>query len=157
MMGSGKTTVGKAVAEIVDRPFYDTDEMVETGGRSIGEVWEQEGEETFRAMETEAVRAVPADVIAAAGGGAVLDPANREVMGNSGKVVWLKARSSTLAERLAGNRDRPLLTTAPANDVLTGLIAARSSVYEALATHQVETDGRTLDEVVGEVVRIWRA
>lgn len=157
MMGSGKTSVGRLVADAVGFGFYDTDEAVESMcGRSVTEIWHEAGEDRFRELERIAVEMTPSRVVAAAGGGAVLDTANVATMRRRPPVVWLRARPATLAKRLTGGADRPLLTgSRPAVDVLREILASRAEAYESAATHQIETDDRTADDVATEVTQLW--
>ncbi|MGB8362431.1 MAG: shikimate kinase [Acidimicrobiia bacterium] len=157
-MGSGKSTIGRLAAQRVDAPFYDTDLLIEErAGMTIREIWARFGEPGFRRMESDELKALPSGSrIAAAGGGAILDPANRELIAVDGKVVWLRTDAATLARRLAGNESRPLLGEFPEQTIVT-LLAERAPLYEALATNQVEASGRTIDDVVNEVVDIWLA
>ena len=157
MMGSGKTSVGKVVAEAVQARFYDTDEVVvSVAGRSISDVWDEMGERHFRDLERAAIASVPEGVVAAAGGGAVLDPINREAMRLAPPVVWLQATPETLSRRIGGVSDRPLLAGSRSNvDVLGELLEARAESYLAAATHIVVTDSRELDDVASEVIELW--
>jgi shikimate kinase len=93
MVGSGKSTVGTAAAQILGVPFFDTDSMVEaSAGRGIPEPWGSDGEREFRDLERVAVSSVPKGrCIAAAGGGAVIDPLNRQRMSGD-RVIWLQTR-----------------------------------------------------------------
>lgn len=158
MMGSGKSTVGRLAAERVGVPFYDMDLLIEgRAGMTIAEIWTQFGERGFRRMESDELRALPSGShIAAAGGGAILEPANREIIAVDDKVVWLRTDAATLALRLAGDESRPLLGDTPEQTLVT-LLEKRAPLYQALATNQVETAGRSLDDVVDEVVDIWLA
>jgi shikimate kinase len=158
MMGSGKSTIGRLAAERVDAPFYDTDLLIEErAGMAISEIWARHGEPEFRRMESDELRALPSGSrIAAAGGGAILSPANRELIAADSKVVWLSTDADTLIRRLAGNESRPLLGEYPEQTIVT-LLAERAPLYQTLATDQVETSGRTIDDVVSEVVDIWLA
>lgn len=157
MMGSGKTSVGKLVARALAVPFYDTDEAVAaTHGASIAALWDERGEEHFRDLERAAIAEAPPGVVAAAGGGAVLDTSNSHIMRLDPPVVWLRARVETLAERLESAKGRPLLTgPRPPLDVLRELVAAREPSYEAAATHIVDTDNRSLEDVATEVSELW--
>lgn len=158
MMGTGKSTVGKAVAEMVGATFYDTDEMVaDQAERTIAQIWADEGEESFRRREAQAVQSVPEDAIVAGGGGAVLDPVNRETMARSDKVVWLRADESTLSERLGDGAGRPLLYETSTESTLSDLMTAREAIYSEVATHEVDTTSMDLNDVVTEVVEIWRS
>jgi len=158
MMGSGKSTIGRLVAERVGAPFYDTDLLIEErAGMTIGEIWARHGEPEFRRMESDELRALPSGSrIAAAGGGAILNPANRELIAVDSKVVWLRTGADTLIRRLAGDESRPLLGESPEQTIVT-LLAERAPLYDALATNQVETSERTIEDVVKEVVDIWLA
>lgn len=159
MMGSGKTAVGRLVARALEVSFYDTDEAVATAhGASITKLWDEMGEEHFRDLERSAIAAAPPGVVAAAGGGAVLDPGNRDVMRLSPPVVWLRARPETLAERLGAPTDRPLLAGSQTSvDALREILAARKDLYDAAATHVVDTDERALEDVAIQVTELWPA
>jgi shikimate kinase len=158
MMGSGKTSIGKLVADAVDTRFFDTDDAVVTlAGRTVTELWDDIGETGFRELERAAIGAIPRGVVAAAGGGAVLDAVNREVMRLDPPVVWLRAAPETLAIRLGGVTDRPLLGASAESQVelLREILNARTASYVAAATHTVETDGRELEDLVSEVIELW--
>lgn len=155
MPGSGKTTVGRQVAERIGVPFHDTDELVESlAGVTVSELWTDSGESGFRVLEKIVVSGLE-DVtgVIATGGGAVLEPDSRMAM--KGTVVWLVASEDTIRARLEGQSERPLLAGRGADGVGV-LILTRRSIYEAVADHQVLTDGRTIDEVVSQVVGLWR-
>jgi shikimate kinase len=154
-MGTGKTEVGRRLAISLGWTFVDTDALVESvAGRSISAIFADEGEAAFRAREREAVTracAMPAAVVAV-GGGALLDPENRRRLLAAGPVICLRAQPGELARRLGAARDRPLLNgegTATEDQRLArieALLAERAPVY-ALATHAVDTDGLSPDEV----------
>jgi shikimate kinase len=158
MMGSGKSTVGRLAAYRVGIPFFDTDAIVEErAGMSISEIWEERGETGFRRMESAVLRDMPdSGVIVAAGGGAVLDPVNRDLMARASKIVWLRCDPAVIAARLRDKVDRPLLARSPER-VLDALLDDRTPIYAELATHQIETGTKTLDEVAEEVVGIWQS
>ena len=156
LMGAGKSTVGALCAARLGRPFVDTDELVEVlAGGSVAEVFAQ-GEETFRALERDAVADVstsPAPLVIGCGGGAVLDARNRSQLHQHGFVVWLRADPAVLADRVASDRvDRPLLARGRPVVVLTELASARMAAYEAAADASVATDDRTPDQVADAVL-----
>ena len=161
LMGAGKTTVGKRCAEQLDRSFVDTDELVvDVAGIPFDELWAAEGESGFRARERIAVADVaasPAPLVIACGGGAVLDPDNRRVLRASGFVVWLEADPVVLATRLVGDDSRPLLAGGDRVTTLTRLAALRAPAYEDAADVTVETDGRSVDDVVDRVLGEFQA
>ena len=136
MMGSGKTTVGRALAQRLGWKYLDSDRQVEaTTGRTVPEILEQDGEAAFRAEETRALRAAIAGdepVVVSVAGGAVLDPDNRAALSDAGTVVWLRADVDTLRTRVGDGRGRPLL----AGDVegnLRRLYDERRPIYSGLA------------------------
>lgn len=157
MMGSGKSTVGSRLARRLDRPFVDSDDQVERRtGRTVRQIFEQEGEDAFRQHEAEALaealaREEPA-VIAAAGG-TILDEKNRRRMREGGVVVWLRADPAMLADRAQRGDHRPLLADDP-EGVIRRLDAERHDLYAEAAHHVVEVGTRTPDEVVDAVLEV---
>jgi shikimate kinase len=161
LMGAGKTTVGERCAKLLDRPFLDTDQLVEANTRmGVAEIFAEHGEEQFRALERNAVAdasASPDPLVIACGGGAVLDPDNRRMLRSHGVVVWLRASPEVLGERV-GDGARPLLAgAAPAVRTLERLSELRAPAYEAAAHLSVDTEGRTVDEVAARVVEEFRS
>lgn len=159
MMGSGKSTVGAACAAARAIAAVDTDDLVVLeAGRTVAEIFTTDGEAAFRALERRAVRdaiASPVPTVISCGGGAVLDPENRRVLRDHGFVVWLRATPTTLETRLgSGDPARPLLSGAPVGVTLARLLARRESAYEAAAHAVVDTDGRTVDDIVAEVLTV---
>jgi shikimate kinase len=155
MMGSGKTTVGRLVADRRAVPFHDVDLIVSQRlGTTIRDLWEREGEDAFRAVESTIVAELAGGdtAVISTGGGAILSRANRRAMRRSGTVVWLQAPAAVLASRLAGSLDRPVLGTG-GEARLAELLAERHRAYEAAAHHAVSTGGRTPGEVAAEVSR----
>ncbi len=157
MMASGKTTVGRIVAERLGWGFVDSDDQIEQRtGRSVREIFEAEGEVAFRVKESKALEAAVADsspqVIAVAGG-AVLELANRDLLRRAGTVVWLRADPELLARRAtaSGQQHRPLLADDPAA-VLGRLDDERRPIYEELADVVVDIEGRTPEELAEHIV-----
>ena len=157
LMGSGKTTVGRIVAHRLDRPFVDTDELVEAeAGRSIAQIFAVEGERGFRAREAAAVRRVAAlrGQVIAVGGGAVLDADNVTQLRGTGDMVLLDAPATTLAARIGDTATRPLLDAADAVERLEALRVARDAAYAGTGAHTVDTEHRSAAEVADEVL-VW--
>jgi shikimate kinase len=152
LMGAGKTKVGRGAAARLDRPFVDTDLLVEqAAGRPVAEIFATEGEPAFRAREREAVaEALATDgAIVSVGGGAVLDPGNVERIRAAGSVVWLHADPAELARRLRRSLlrgDRPLLADGDPEAVLRRLLDDRGDAYRAAATVVLRTDGLEVEE-----------
>ncbi|MGH9044864.1 MAG: shikimate kinase [Acidimicrobiales bacterium] len=148
-MGSGKTTVGEIAARRTGWPHLDSDVEVEQAtGMSVKEIFELRGEQAFRSEERKALTLAlsfePAVVSVA--GGAVLDPANREVIRGAGTVVWLRATVETLAKRVGDGHGRPLLGSDPEGS-LRRLDAVRRPLYQQVATTVVDVDQRSAAEV----------
>jgi shikimate kinase len=152
--------VGAECARRLDRPFVDTDELVEAvTGATIAELFASVGEQAFRAHERVAVAdacASPVPAVISCGGGAVLDPENRRRLRDRGVVVWLRAAPDVLADRVRTDGvDRPLLGPAGAVTTLERLAVTRHDAYEAAAHTIVDTDGRTVDQVADAVLEAY--
>ena len=154
MMGSGKTTVGRLLAERLALPFLDSDaQVVANTGMTVPEIFEQHGEPAFRAEESKALREAaegPRAVVAVAGG-AVLDPENRKLLRSTGTVVWLRADLATVTKRVGRGTGRPLLADDPAA-VLAALYPERRPLYEELADIAVDVDDVRPEAVVDAIV-----
>lgn len=144
-MGSGKTTVGRLVAEKLGRPFVDTDVLIaQRAGCSIPELFARDGEEAFRRLETAVLRDLPDGLAVATGGGLVLRAENRAHMKATGTVVWLRVSPGELLRRLTqgdGIKRRPLLQGADPGGKLRAIVAEREALYRAAADMIVETEG----------------
>lgn len=150
--GAGKSTVGRLLAERLSVGFRDTDSDVEAmAGKPIGEIFIDDGEEHFRALERAAVRTALAEHqgVLALGGGAVLAAETRELL-SARTVVYLQVGLSDAVQRVGLAQARPLLVLNPRSR-LRALMEERRPVYESLASLVVGTDGRGPDEIVGEI------
>jgi 3-dehydroquinate synthase len=158
--GAGKSAVASIIARELAWDVADTDEMIQrAAGKSILEIFRDEGEKAFRDREVEAIREACSreQVVVSAGGGAVLRAENRRAMADGGFVVCLEARAETIVRRLtAGERalDRPLLATEDPLSRIRELKAARQHLY-ALCDWSVQTDSLTPKEVAAEVLRAF--
>lgn len=155
MMGAGKTTVGRSLAERLGVSYLDSDEQVEHNtGRTVPEIWVADGEAAFRAEEKKAlVQAAtsPGPAVVSVAGGAVLDPENRRLLREAGTVVWLRAAVDTLAARVGDGRGRPLLSERP-EETLHRLDRDRRPLYEDVADVIVDVDGIGPDDVVERIL-----
>ncbi len=155
-MGTGKTSVGREVARRLGRPFVDMDdEIAARAGKSIPRIFAEEGEDAFREMERALCRELSSRTghVIATGGGALVDPANRDVWSGSVTLVCLQAELDEILRRVVAGADRPLLAgTAPRAEA-ERLLTQRRAAYAAIPW-QVDTTGRTLDEVVDEVLNL---
>jgi len=159
---SGKTTVGRLLAERFGLAFVDTDEEVmQRVGGSISDMVARHGWPFFRDMEQKVIRDISGrnNVLAATGGGVVLNGRNVRWMTQSGHLVWLKASSETIRDRMARDRNteaiRPGLTDAGAFQEIAAVLRERQPLYEKAASQTVETDGRSIESIVAETGSIW--
>jgi shikimate kinase len=158
MMGSGKTTVGSLLAAKLRATFFDTDhEMTAASGMTVAEMFETASEPAFRATESETlarvlVSAGSGPAVVAAGGGAVIDDANRDLMRRLATVVWLRTSVGTLTDRLGTGEGRPLLdSTDGVVSRLKRIDEDRAGLYESAAHIVVDTDGLTPESVADAV------
>ena len=155
----GKTSVAEAIARQCDVPWLDMDvEIATAANQTIADIFATGGEDAFRDLETEhlsIVAAGPPQVVSL-GGGAVLRPENRWLIKESGDCVWLKANVETIVQRLrkdsATETQRPPLTDLSMVKEVETLLAERSPIYRQVADYQIETDQRSLHEIVTEIV-----
>ena len=181
-MGSGKTTVGKVLADFLGCPFMDLDDLVvKKAGKSIPDIFAQDGEPAFRQLEAQALRKTvekyaESTAVLALGGGAVLAPASAALLREKTVCIYLRATLDTLLQRLAGETaGRPLLNEipgqagndggsvvmpGPGSSVMPGpdrasvsaRLAAREPIYEETAHVVIDTDGLSPDEVADEII-----
>lgn len=147
-MGVGKSTVGQLLAARLGVGYRDTDDdIVAAQGRSVAEIFVEEGESAFRAIEKRAVRTALAEHegVLALGGGAVLDADTRALLAGE-RVVYLSMDVEEAVRRTGLNAARPLLAVNPRKQ-WRELMEARRHLYEEVATAAVATDGRTPEEV----------
>jgi shikimate kinase len=155
--GAGKSTVGELLAKHLGVPFRDTDADIEArAGKPIGDIFVDDGEPAFRALEAEAVRLALGGFggVLALGGGAVTTPAVRAALAGH-TVAYLVVDARTAAARVGLNRDRPLLL-GNVRATLRALLEQRLPLYEQVATITVDTTGLPADEVADQVLAAVR-
>lgn len=155
-MGTGKSTVGRQLAADTGRCFQDIDLLIEEhAGMTVSDIFEQMGEKYFRELESrilaEAVKGT--DKILAAGGGAVLDPANVEIVKQHAIVIALTAQIDTLWDRLKNSTGRPLLRGENPKEKLQKLYEQRAYLYQD-ADFIVHVDGKTPPAVAKEILQL---
>ena len=158
--GSGKSTVGRALAQRLGLPAIDTDDLIEAGsGLSVREIFAAEGESGFRQREASVIAEVaarPLPCVVSLGGGAILRETNRKCLSVTGNTVWLQAPAEQLFRRIEGDatsqQRRPSLSDRGGFAEVVELLAAREPLYRELAQKIVLTEGRTPDDVVEEIV-----
>jgi len=144
MMGAGKTTVGRLLANLVEKTFIDVDhEIQQRTGVGIPVIFEIEGEAGFRKRESEVLREVvqQQNIVLATGGGAILHPDNRTLLRKHGTVIYLCAPVSELRRRTHQDKNRPLLQTGNAYAKLAELFAQRDPLYRETA-HIIMDSGK---------------
>jgi shikimate kinase len=156
-MGTGKTTIGRALANSIGRQFYDTDTLVESAiGKTIPQIFLEDGEGSFRKIESGVVKEVCEKEFAVIsfGGGAILSKTNVEVIRKSSIVVLLKASVETILKRTASNSYRPLLNVEEddAESRIISLIKSRRVLYESAMDFAVEIDDLSIQQAVEEII-----
>lgn len=165
-MGSGKSTVGKELqAFLPDFQLIDLDDFIEDAdGRSIAEIFEEEGERSFREMESDALECVimvnsstDQDVILSLGGGTLMNADNAKLIKSNSELFYLKAGIDTLVANLEQSEDeRPLLSGGELRTKVESLMKKRAATYEKTADHIIATDGRTFGDIAKEIFEAVR-
>lgn len=154
-MGAGKSTVGRALAAAASFRLVDTDDLIiQNRGRSIPQIFAEEGEKAFRRYETEALRSL-ADtrgLVVATGGGIVGRPENWDLMRLLGPIVYLRAGWPTLRARIGACTNRPLASGDRSEEEVVALLQNRLPLYEQ-ADLIVDTENKTVAEVIDEIRR----
>ncbi|MDE0373601.1 MAG: shikimate kinase AroK [Rhodospirillales bacterium] len=153
-MGSGKTAVGRQLARHLEMEFVDSDNEIERRtGVDITFIFDKEGEQGFRARECAVIADLVAreNVVLATGGGAVLDPGNRNLLMDSGAVVYLRTSLAHQLERTRHSKNRPLLQNEDRAAVLRQLMEARGPLYEEIADIVVTTGNQKIGAMVREI------
>ena len=152
MMGSGKSTVGKTLSEKMHKPFIDLDSEIEKGtGKNISEIFDIDGEEQFRKMETKQLKQYSESIVAC-GGGIVLKDENREFINENGATILLTASMEELSYRLSDSGNRPLLADDNTEEALTKLWLERQLHYLNTADFTIETDGKNSEQLTEEIL-----
>lgn len=154
-MGSGKSTVGRLLAERLGYGFVDLDDEIEAlEGERVAAIFERRGEEYFRSLETTALLATGAveDVVVACGGGIVLRGENRVALADLGTVVRLKVSAAEAVARIGDVTSRPILAGATGRIGVESILDARRALYRVVADITVDTSGSTPLEVVDRIV-----
>ncbi len=157
-MGTGKTTIGRAVATKLGYGWVDSDQEIERAqGRPITQIFAESGEPAFRAMERAFIEDGHArtGTVVACGGGLVIQPGMLELLRSRGVVICLHASLETILQRTQVNRHRPLLNEGDPMERIRTLYAKREGIYRSSGT-MILTEGRPVSDIVGHVLRIYR-
>jgi len=159
LMGSGKSTIGKMLGKMLDREFVDTDlEIQKKTGVKISTIFELEGEEGFRARETNLLYELLTErnKIFATGGGIILLDANRKLLKEIGKIIYLKACPIDLAKRLKYDKSRPLLQNVNLLTKLNSLFEERNFLYESIANFVIDTKNKRVTDITKEILELLK-
>lgn len=155
-MGSGKTTVGRKLAEKLDIAFYDADhEIIDKTGVSIDHIFDVEGEEGFRKRESNVLKDLCSkpNIILATGGGAIISDKNRLELSKAGSIIYLLSSVDQILRRTAKSKTRPLLENSTnRRKTIVDIIKARDPLYREIATMIINTNGKKLNEVICEIL-----
>ncbi|WP_041941562.1 shikimate kinase [Waddlia chondrophila] len=153
--GVGKTTLGKALADTLKRPFIDTDDLiVQAAKRSIPEIFNHEGEPGFRLIEKRVIASINIpNAVIACGGGAILDSDNVRSLKNNGYLLWLTATSGTLLCRISNEANRPPLTLLPPLEEIETVLKQRTPLYAQYADRTLSTEGKSIQKLLDEIIK----
>jgi shikimate kinase len=155
-MGAGKSTVAELLAEKLGKRAVELDKLIETrAGRSIADIFSQEGEATFRRLEIELTEEIAAEdnQVISCGGGIVLNAVNIERLKKKGIVVYLKAAPQVLHSRIVNKQiDRPLLKEDNSQQKISNMMAVRQPLYENAADIIIDTSDINAEEAVGLII-----
>ena len=156
-MGSGKTTIGKLIATRLNLPFRDTDHVIEEeSGKSVSEIFLEDGEDSFRAIEKSVLRKelLSDDTILALGGGAPMSiDAQSALRAIASPVIYFDISLSSVAPRIGFNRDRPLLLNNPRGQWEL-LMQERRPIYESIADTVIDVNGKSEMDIVDEILMV---
>jgi shikimate kinase len=154
-MGAGKSAVGRHLARMLHLTFVDSDDEIESRtGVDIAFIFEKEGEEGFRMREAKAFDELSSQdgIVLATGGGAVMNPENRNFLGARGFVVYLFTTVDQQVARTRKGRERPMLANGDSREILEELMQIRDPLYREIADLTVQTDGRKVKAVAAEIM-----
>ena len=154
-MGSGKSSVGRILAQQAHFALADTDHLVvQNTGQQITEIFKAHGEDYFRNQETAALESLRGhtSLVISTGGGIVLRPANVALLRELGFIVWLTADEDILYERASRGNKRPLLHTANPRETIHNLLVEREPLYAAAANFTVDTGGMSHEQVAAAII-----
>ncbi len=160
-MGSGKSTIGRELSQLLGYPLLDTDALiVERDGRPIPRIFAESGEEAFRDLESAVLADLhaggPSHRVIATGGGIVTLPKNRRLLRRLGYVVWLMVTPKAVLRRTSRNKQRPLLNNPDPTGTISRLLEERTPLYRETSHLAVETDSLNFPEISAGIIESAR-
>lgn len=154
--GTGKTTIGKRLAELLDQEFFDTDAEIEKRtGSSIPGIFSLYGEDGFRDIERDVIASIPESAtIISTGGGSILNPDNRRDLRKNSTIFWLYADADTIYQRIETG-DRPALTSLPPRSEIDEVLSIRTPLYRSFADYTITSGTMTVDSCVEEIAYLY--
>lgn len=160
LMGVGKTTIGKQLAKALQRPFVDSDKVIEdSAGTDIPTIFSYEGEAGFREREQEIIEQLShrSGIVLATGGGSIIREANREALKSTGFVVYLQCSIDRILFRTRHDTQRPLLRTENPRQRLHALLAEREPLYKECADFKIDSGALPGKTVVKTILQQYQA
>lgn len=155
MMGAGKSSAGKMLAQRLSCKFIDLDAKIEQDEKiSVSEIFEKFGEKYFREKEADTIKKIftPENMVMALGGGAFENPDIREFLLKNAVVIYLEASAQTILNRIKNNTSRPLLKNKMNHEAINQILDSRKENYK-LATYRIITDNKTIEDVTLEIIK----
>ena len=156
-MGSGKTTIGKKLANRVSKKFYDSDDEIKKNtGADIPLIFEIEGDSGFRVREKKVISELVLldNIVLSTGGGTILDNENRNMLAENGLIIYLKSSAERIYKRTSGDKSRPLLQVSDRLGRIKEILAERESIYKSLADEIIEIDTIGINEIIKKILEI---
>ena len=155
-MGTGKTTIGKRLADIMKRDFIDLDELIENQtGKPISMIFE-EGEKKFRQLEREKIKSLEKkkNCVISCGGGIILNEENMEILQQNSDIILLEASKETIFKHIIsdGKEKRPLLNKEDPLNEIEKILRFRKPLYDKFASFQIIIDHKSINEIVNEII-----
>ncbi len=156
-MGSGKSSVGKVLADKLQRKFIDMDDEIELGeNKTINDIFTDYGEEHFREIETSYLQKLytKKNKVISTGGGVILKEENIDILKKIGTVIYLHTPYEVLLKNLSGDTQRPLLQRADAEEVIKNLLDKREPIYFNAASMIIQTKGKSINDIADEILKL---
>ncbi len=156
-MGSGKSSVGKVLADKLQRKFIDMDDEIELGeNKTINDIFAEYGEEHFRELETSYLQKLftKKNKVISTGGGVVLKEENIDILKKIGTVIYLHTPYEVLLKNLSGDTQRPLLQRDDAEEVIKNLLDKREPIYFNAASMIIQTKGKSVNDIADEIMKL---